>query len=63
MDPLFVVEVLIGIILLGVIIKLLPFILKVLFWVLIVAFILVIIFKVGWSDVVAWTQGITLWGF
>ena len=57
------VEILIGVILLGVIIKLLPFLLKVLLWVLVITLVLVVIFKVGWGDVLGWAEGITFWSF
>ena len=60
MDPFFIVEILIGVILCGVIIKILPFLLKFLFWVLVVALILIVVFGVSWTDVISWAQGITL---
>ncbi len=61
MDPFFIVTILIGVILLGVIVKIMPFLLKALFWVLIVVLLLVLIFSISWNDVMGWASGISLW--
>ena len=61
MDPFFIVEILIGVVLLGVIIKILPFLLKFLFWVLVVSLILIVVFGVSWNEVIGWAQEIYVW--